>query len=333
MMNKRMGSVALRLVAVAVTGSFAFWGVRWREVADSVRNVDGILLALVVAMNASMMALKAARLRLLLGARKASFAFCFLALLTSSAINNVSPLRGGDVARLWMLSRNAGITKTAAIGVTVVEKLVDLLSLAVLIIVVYWFFPTQQWAKYAASIVLAGSAALLVTLSVTTARGPRIGRPEPDTPRGWGGLRCRVRALGARFAPGVTPLTERGVFAQAVVLSILAWGCEVVMVTICARSLGTPIGLALGPSLLLGINLAMVVPSAPAGAGPFEGATVVILSLAGVAKGPALAFALVYHAIQVVPVTIAGLAVVSHLGIALSGSPKGLAKTEAASDA
>jgi uncharacterized membrane protein YbhN (UPF0104 family) len=72
-------------------------------------------------------------------------------------------------------------------------------------------------------------------------------------------------------------------------------------------------------------------PAAPASAGPFEGATVVVLTLAGIAKGPALAFGLVYHAIQVVPVTIAGLAVVYHLGISLA--PNALEKTEVNSDA
>ncbi len=124
-MPKRFASVALRVVAVSLTGAFVVWGVRWREVVESLRNVDGVLLSLVVAANACMMAVKAIRLRLLLGPRRASFGFCFLALLTSSAINNVAPLRGGDVARLWMLSRNAGISKAAAMGVTIVEKLVD----------------------------------------------------------------------------------------------------------------------------------------------------------------------------------------------------------------
>jgi uncharacterized membrane protein YbhN (UPF0104 family) len=112
-------------------------------------------------------------------------------------------------------------------------------------------------------------------------------------------------------------------------LSVLAWVCEFVMIALCSRSLGEPIGPTLALVLLLGINLAIAVPSAPASAGPFESATVVVLTLAGFAKGPALAFALVYHAVQVVPVTIAGLAVVARLGLTLSGTPKGLAKPEA----
>jgi uncharacterized protein (TIRG00374 family) len=317
-MHKRFANVALRVVAVSLTGAFVVWGVRWREVVESLRNVDGVLLSLVVAANACMMAVKAIRLRLLLGPRRASFGFCFLALLTSSAINNVAPLRGGDVARLWMLSRNAGISKAAAIGVTVVEKLVDLLSLAALVMVVAWFIPSQRWAEYAAPIVLAVGVTLLVVLSLSARDGKRTGCLQVDVPGPWGRLWSRVHALGERFALGVRTLREPSTLTSVMALSLLAWICEIVMVALCARALGIPVGLALGPVILLGINLAIAVPSAPASTGPFEGATVVVLSLAGIAKGPALAFALTYHAVQVIPVTLAGLAVASHLGIALS---------------
>jgi uncharacterized membrane protein YbhN (UPF0104 family) len=72
--------------------------------------------------------------------------------------------------------------------------------------------------------------------------------------------------------------------------------------------MGLQISFPLATVVLLGINLAMALPSTPASAGPFEGATVAVLMFAGVGKGPALAFALFYHALQVIPVTVAGVA-------------------------
>ncbi len=159
-----------------------------------------------------------------------------------------------------------------------------------------------------------------------------MGRVEADVQQSRGSLAARVRALGERFALGVKTLREPGTLSSVLALSLLAWACEMVMVALCARSLGIPVGLALAPVVLLGINLAIAVPSAPASTGPFEGATVVVLTLAGIAKGPALAFALTYHAVQVIPVTLAGLVVASHLGIALSGGGKGLAKTQVTPD-
>jgi hypothetical protein len=328
MMHKRFATITLRAVTVLSTGAFVVWGVNWREVVDSLHNVDGALLALVVVANACMMGVKAVRLRLLLGPRRASLGFCFLALLSSSAINNVAPLRGGDVARLWMFSSNAGTTKTAAIGVTVVEKVLDLLSLAVLVVVVSWLVPAQRWAEYTSLVVLGAGTALFVAARFS-ARRERRSEADVHVPERPGRLGSRMRALGEQLTLGVKAVGERGVLAQVMALSVLAWVCEFVMIALCSRSLGEPIGPTLALVLLLGINLAIAVPSAPASAGPFESATVVVLTLAGFAKGPALAFALVYHAVQVVPVTIAGLAVVARLGLTLSGTPKGLAKPEA----
>jgi uncharacterized protein (TIRG00374 family) len=323
-MRKRFATVALRLVTFGVTGAFVVWGVRWREVVESLRSAKIAPLVVVVALNAGMMAIKAVRLRLLLGSPQSdriprpSFALCFLALLTSSAINNVTPLRGGDIARLWILQRSAGITKAAGVGVTVVEKLIEIFALAALVIALSFFVPGQRWSWYAAPIVLAGVGVVLAALWWSARPGVRSVARDLDRRNG---LWARARRLGERFAPGVSPLHERGVLARVLALSGLAWACETLMIAVCALSVGLPIGLALGPVLLFGINLAIAVPAAPAGAGPFEGAMVVVLTLAAVAKGPALAFALLYHAVQVIPVTVAGLGVISQLGIALGGPP------------
>jgi hypothetical protein len=79
------------------------------------------------------------------------------------------------------------------------------------------------------------------------------------------------------------------------------------MILICAAAVGLPMSAALAAVALLGVNLAIALPSAPASAGAFESALVVVLGLAGTGKSDALGFALVYHAVQVVPVTLIGL--------------------------
>jgi hypothetical protein len=110
-----------------------------------------------------------------------------------------------------------------------------------------------------------------------------------------------------RLEPGFRALSKPNIPAQALLLSLLVWLCEATMVLLCARSMGLEVPLPLAIVVLLGINLALALPSTPASAGPFEGATVAVLMLAGFAKAPALAFAVFYHAIQVIPVTLVGV--------------------------
>src|SRR5579871_1102864 len=95
---------SLRVVVVGGALLYVARGVAWTQVGKILQGANLALLLAVVALNACMMTLKAVRLQLLLTST-ASLKACFLAKLTASAINNVVPFRGGDVARLWMLER------------------------------------------------------------------------------------------------------------------------------------------------------------------------------------------------------------------------------------
>jgi len=266
-------------------------GVRWLDITTAARRAGFVLPAVVVAINGCMMAVKAVRLRLLLRNPAVSFRACFLALLTSSALNNVTPFRGGDVARLWMLQQTGGVTKSAALAIAVVENLVQLLVLAAIGFLASLMVPGQNWATVAAPIVFFGAATVLIVLRVTT--GWAAGESEPGPNGGRGGLRARIRDLWRRLEPGAGALSERGLAVRAVGLSLVAWICEGVMV-------------AATGALWLGVSL--MLRSTPRG------------KLAGVVSG-AVAFALLYHAVQVIPVTIAGVVVLSRLGMTLRGLP------------
>jgi uncharacterized protein (TIRG00374 family) len=298
--------LGLRGLTLAAAVVFLVRGVHWHDMTDTIRQAGFLLPSLVIAMNVGMMSLRALRLRILLE-RKLSFASSFVALLTSSAINNITPFRGGNVARLWMLERASGVTKSAAIAVTVVENLIEVSVLAAMGFAASLLVAGQRWATLATPAVFAAAVALLVLLRFTAENAVDAVRAAYPTVRtGW---RQRLHQFLLRTAPGFRALSQPGVPARALLLSLLAWTCETAMIVLVARAMGLQVSTPLAVVVLLGINLAMALPSTPASAGPFEGATVAVLMLAGVGKGPALAFALFYHAIQVIPVTVAGVAV------------------------
>ncbi|MES1165916.1 MAG: lysylphosphatidylglycerol synthase transmembrane domain-containing protein [Verrucomicrobiota bacterium] len=305
--------LAARVALVAAAFWFVLRGVNGAVVAATLRHArPGPLLA-VVALNALVMGVRAVRLRLLLQ-RAVGLRACWLAKLTASAMNNVIPLRGGDMARLWMLKRHARISKTAAAAIAVVEGLFDLATLGGLALVGAAGLPTQRWAVGVALVVGPGAAALI---GLSRGLASRPGGSSRDTGR-W--KRVFVRAA-ARIEPGVRALRQPGVIPRVTATSVLSWALEVCMVVICARAVHLPIEPRLAAVVLLAINVAMAVPSSPAGAGAFEGAVVVVLTLAGIEKSSAVAFALLYHLVQVIPVTIAGTLVVWRAGLTLDRLP------------
>ena len=86
-----------------------------------------------------------------------------------------------------------------------------------------------------------------------------------------------------------------------------AWALEVNVTTLSMRAVG--LHLPLGPTLfvLLAVNLALALPVAtPANLGTLEVGAVLALLELGVPKGQAVAFALSYHLLQIIPVAVIG---------------------------
>jgi uncharacterized protein (TIRG00374 family) len=308
-----VGGARLAVVLAAVL--FLARGVAWDQVARALRDASLPLLAAVVGLNAVMMAVKAVRLRLLLD-RRSTFAVCALAKLTASAMNNVTPFRGGDLARVWMLERHAGVSKSAAAVVAIVEQLFEAIALSAMTAVAVCLVPGQRWAMLAAPSVLVLSVAILV-LAGRAGTGEQVAPSRPEPGRG----ATLLGRLRSRIAPAVSVLREGRVTGISLALSVVDWILEASMVVLCARAIGLPIPVPLAFVVLLGINAAMLLPSMPASAGAFEAGATLVLVLAGIPKPTAVAFALLYHLVQVVPVTLAGLLVSLRVGFTLGGLP------------
>ena len=307
---RRAAAIALRGLCGAAAVAYVAHHLSWGAVWGTLRHARTDLLTAVVVINAGMLWVRALRLRVLLQPTRATLPRLFLAVLTSSAINNVLPLRAGDLARLFMLENVAGISKTVATAVALVEKLLEVVVLAALALAVAFDDPGQTWARSAGAAGLGLALASLVLLKrVTEEPGDR----SPALRR----LPAFLRTLAERMAPGTHALRNPRAFAGALGASLSAWCCELAMIMLCARAIGLGIGPALAVVVLLGINLAMLLPSLPANAGAFEGAAAVVLVLTGVPKPAAVAFAVLYHLVQIVPVTIAGLALLARSGMTL----------------
>jgi uncharacterized membrane protein YbhN (UPF0104 family) len=298
---RRRVAVALArgLVGVAAV-AFVAHHLSWREVWGALRKARVALLVAVVAINGLMLTLRAARLQVLLSPARASLGSLFRAVVASSALNNVFPLRAGDVARLYMLESCAGIEKSAAMAIAVVEKLLEVVVLAALALVATCFAPNQSWVLGTGAAALGVAVASLVVL-----RRMADGRRLPGF----------LRAAAARIAPGMAVLRSSEATAETLGASLAAWSCEIAMIILCARAIDLHVPLVLAVVVLLGINLAMAVPALPANAGTFESAAAVVLVFARVAKPKAVAFALLYHLVQVVPVTLAGLGLLARRGL------------------
>jgi uncharacterized membrane protein YbhN (UPF0104 family) len=78
---------------------------------------------------------------------------------------------------------------------------------------------------------------------------------------------------------------------------------------------------AAGVFVMITINLALILPSAPAAVGVFEAATLVALDAYDVPDSEALSYGLVLHAVNFLPYIVAGLVVLQRMGWRAARTP------------
>jgi uncharacterized protein (TIRG00374 family) len=226
----------------------------------------------------------------------------------------------GEVARAYLLSRWCRIPYGATIASLVVERVLDGLSLAVLLLIALAFVPSAPGYLLAVGVIAAcGFLAGAVMLAVAAWRASFLITVATFIARF---LPTRVAApllrLAENFAHSLALVHDPLRLVRLLGLSLLAWCFELGLFYVLLISFGLaasyPLALLVGSSA----NFATLVPSSPGYVGTFDGALIGVLqSVAGVATGAAAAYDVVVHATLFLPVVVVGTLVLwrSHVSI------------------
>ena len=128
---------------------------------------------------------------------------------------------------------------------------------------------------------------------------------KASEPKGW---IDRVLDALSRARHGLTATSDPKAIGISLVSSLASWGVELCVIALTIKAMGIRAPLAAAFLALLAVNLALAFPFAPpANLGTLEvGATLALMTF-GVPKAQALAFGIVYHLIQIVPVGLLGV--------------------------
>ena len=288
--RKRLRGIALRALGVALVLGVLVWGaqqVDFAKVGATLRRTDPLLLCTAVpALLALSFLLRSVRFHVLVRAlptpkgRPFRLWDSFKSLLASMAANNIVPLRLGELVRTRdLVARGYPLANVAVAQVT--EKGVELTTLLACAVPLVPLglvrFPQVPAWAVAAAVAL---AAAVVGALFWQRRTRRKGQP---------GL---VVGLGA--------------VAQSAAWSFAADAAEIVLIAVCLKAVGIVADWRASIAVLVGINLAISIPSTPAQLGAFEAGGALALGVLGVSADQAVAFALLYRVVQWVPTTLVG---------------------------
>ncbi|HET6439921.1 MAG TPA: lysylphosphatidylglycerol synthase domain-containing protein [Anaeromyxobacter sp.] len=291
----------LRAVGLLLVAAVVALGLRTLDlgsVGSALSRADpGLLLG---AMGANVLSLAFHTLRFTAlvprGAARPRFRDAFAAVTAGFAVSIVVPARAGDVVRAWILARRTGLSTATVVAVAGFDYVVGAAAVVPLLAALALATPLPGWAGrallvFATVAVLGGTAA--------AALRPRGGR-TPTTP-GTGRLSARLRG-------GLAATGDPGALALAFSFGLAGWTAEVLIARLALAALGLPAGLEASALAVLASTAAGVVAFSPGGAGTFELAIVLALSGVGLPREASLAFALLYHAVHLVPVGLMGSA-------------------------
>ncbi|OGP07990.1 MAG: hypothetical protein A2048_03495 [Deltaproteobacteria bacterium GWA2_45_12] len=211
----------------------------------------------------------------------------YKSVLIGYALNNVLPVRGGEVARIHWIGRKASLSYSATTANLVSDRLIEGLSLAFLSLMVFF--------DSAAPIEIKKGAGVLLLVTIFMYVGLVFLRRLPRGP-----------VWFQDFQKGLHSFMSWSIHLRGICYSLINWIFQVVLIYCVHRSLGIWLPVWSLFLVLFAINIAIIVPSAPGNVGTFEVGGLFIYKFVGLPEDMALITTFVYHAVQVIPVTLAG---------------------------
>ncbi|HNS52910.1 MAG TPA: flippase-like domain-containing protein [Anaerolineae bacterium] len=301
------------LVGLVLSGAAVWLSVRnqhWTDLGRTLARPDWPLLALALAAVPGTTLAKAARWQVLLRrcGTRAGLGRIIRVVFIGQLGNSFIPGRAGDVARVALMGSSAQDGPISVLGTLVVEKALDSALIILTLAGLAMWTPLPPWLRRPVLSLAAVTAALLALLIWAALWGRRSGN-SAFASIGWLSPAARASLQGwlARLQAGLGLLQRPRDALLSVLWSTMIWALAAATNVLVLKALDVP---APGWSTWLVLAAGYVtnfLPAVPGQVGVFEYFAILALAAAGVAREPALAFAIVLHVLVYGPPAVLGL--------------------------
>jgi uncharacterized membrane protein YbhN (UPF0104 family) len=266
--------ITLTVVSLAITCAalwFVFRQFEWSTFAAQLHTLDWRWIAAAVACDIASYIAQGARWSALLE-NKASLPITTRAVYTGLFLNEILPMRPGEVVRGWIVARHTSLSIGPIVRSMVAERVIDTVILVAAALLAALFAPIPvRITEYAAA-----AAAILLIVAIVAAR--RI-------PSAW-----------------LTPLRNRTALLAS--SGILLGQCAAVWCTL--RACALPLSPLAGIAITVILRIGTAIPLAPANAGTHQVSMLAALALFGSTGPTATGVALIVFATLTLPLLLIG---------------------------
>ena len=221
-------------------------------------------------------------------------------------VNNVLPLRAGEVARVYVVAHRWGHGFWTTLGTVVVERVLDGMTVVLLIGVIVLMMPVPAYLQWGALIMLAVNLVGTAILAGMAWRPDLMHAVARRIFRHWPRLQSAVTRVFDRFVRGVHGVRSPEHAIPLLIWTVVAWVIPALGAWTVLQALHLSLSWVAPWVVLAFVGVSVSIPCAPGYIGVFHAAAAVALGILGVARAEAVGYAIILHAVQFIPVTVIG---------------------------
>ncbi len=295
------------IIALALL-AFCLKDVRVAEVRSLLSRLDFVKLIPAVIGAFLFMIFRGMRWKLMVQQHKDFKMLHALSLYSAGQILNMAmPMLTGQVGRMFLFNRRAGLPKTIVFSTVILEVLFDAITLITFLVLISLAFAFPD--NYRAMGIVLSSLTVLVLILLYVIlhyRDNLDGLMNKLFGKRWPGFYSAIHKFVMSFTKGIEMLKSTPHMAGCVMYSFLSWGMHTISIYYLLNAFGLHLPIATAATVMVVNTVAMMIPITPGNAGTFEIAVSSSLTAFSVGRSDAVLFALALHLIDMVPIFLLG---------------------------
>jgi hypothetical protein len=284
-------------------------------VGDALSEAEYLYLFPAILLLASVFVMRTIRWQLLFYPLKGlSFYNLFGCMTVAYLVNNTVPFQLGDIARAMLLGQLEGVRKSRSLSTVLVERMLDVLFLALLLVLLVPFIDVPSWVAIPAAILGVGFLCIGgLLLAAALRRGWVVALVEklPEF------LPQRVRAKAKDSVhsaiDGLSVLRNPLVLAQVIAWTVVQWIASAAALYLVMLAFNLDVGFDAALFVMVVVSFGFMIPSSPGSIGVYHYLSKrALVGVYAVPAHAALSYAFVAHLLYYVPPIIIGLAFLWH---------------------
>lgn len=244
----------------------------------------------------------------------------FSALMIGYGANTLLPAHLGEFLRAYIIGKRSGIAGSSVLATIVVERIIDVLSLLILMGFVFLVYPFPEMIRLSAYLTLVFSIGMILFL-VWLKLKPHVVIRFLGIITRFLSKRIRDKLINIidSFQKGIVAFENKRSYPIVFILSIVIWMgyAGLFVFGFYAFNFIEAYDIPIGASLVVLVvtTISILVPSSPGYVGTYHWLCMIALGLFGIPESAALGFAIVIHAVSMIPVAFVGVVFALREGI------------------